>query len=57
VRVEGAGIRDLAGSDQGDGFHSFIHSFILAISIAPLQVHYYSEDFVFVLAGEKTMLK
>src|SRR6218665_219273 len=23
--------------------HSFIHSFILAISITPLQVHYYSE--------------
>jgi len=23
--------------------HSFIHSFIQAISIAPLQVHYYSE--------------
>jgi len=23
--------------------HSFIHSFIPAISIAPLQVHYYSE--------------
>src|SRR6218665_1130074 len=26
--------------------HSFIHSFILDISIAPLQVHYYSEAFL-----------
>src|SRR6218665_3874088 len=28
---------------EGLVFHSFIHSFIQTISIAPLQVHFYSE--------------